>query len=41
MQEKKKFVRISWPVMVKYKTLEEPFTEVDARDQRRFKLYIN
>lgn len=27
MQEKRKFVRISWPVVVKYKTLEEPFTE--------------
>ncbi len=26
MQEKRKFVRIEWPVVVNYKTLEEPFT---------------
>ncbi|NQV04056.1 MAG: PilZ domain-containing protein [Candidatus Omnitrophica bacterium] len=29
MEEKRKFVRISWPVLVQYRTLEEPFT----RDQ--------
>lgn len=27
MQEKRKFVRIDWPVVVQYRTLEEPFTE--------------
>lgn len=27
MQEKRRFVRIQWPVIVLYTTLEEPFTE--------------
>lgn len=27
MEEKRKFVRIEWPVVVQYKTLEEPFTK--------------
>ncbi|MBU4311745.1 MAG: PilZ domain-containing protein [Candidatus Omnitrophica bacterium] len=27
MQEKRKFVRIEWPVVVHYKTLVEPFTK--------------
>lgn len=27
MEEKRRFVRIEWPVVVQYKTLEEPFTE--------------
>ena len=27
MQEKRKFVRIQWPVIVLYTTLEEPFTK--------------
>ena len=26
MQEKRKFVRIDWPVLVQYKTLEDPLT---------------
>lgn len=27
MQEKRKFVRIQWPIVVQYKTLEEPYTK--------------
>ena len=27
MEEKRKFVRIEWPVVVEYKTLEEPYTQ--------------
>lgn len=27
MQEKRRFVRIEWPIVVQYKTLEEPFTK--------------
>ncbi|MBU1121262.1 MAG: PilZ domain-containing protein [Candidatus Omnitrophica bacterium] len=27
MEETRKFVRIDWPVLVQYKTLEEPFTK--------------
>ncbi len=27
MEEKRRFVRIDWPVIVKYKTLDEPRTE--------------
>ena len=27
MEEKRKFVRIDWPVIVEYKTLDEPFTQ--------------
>jgi len=27
MQEKRKFVRIDWPIVVQYKALEEPCTE--------------
>ncbi len=27
MKEKRRFVRIEWPVVVQYKTLEEPFTQ--------------
>ena len=27
MEEKRNFVRIKWPVIVQYKTTEEPYTE--------------
>lgn len=27
MQENRKFVRIQWPIVVQYKTLEEPYTK--------------
>jgi len=27
MQEKRRFVRIQWPIIVQYKTLEEPYTK--------------
>ena len=27
MQEKRNFVRIEWPVIIQYKTLEEPYTK--------------
>ena len=27
MEEKRRFVRIEWPIIVQYKTLEEPFTK--------------
>ena len=27
MEEKRRFVRIAWPVLVHYRTLEEPFTK--------------
>ncbi|MFA5389204.1 MAG: PilZ domain-containing protein [Candidatus Omnitrophota bacterium] len=27
MEESRKFVRIEWPVVIKYKTLEEPLTQ--------------
>lgn len=27
MQEKRKFVRVQWPIVVQYKTLEEPYTK--------------
>ena len=27
MEEKRKFVRIEWPVVVQYKTIEEPYTD--------------
>jgi c-di-GMP-binding flagellar brake protein YcgR len=27
MEEKRRFVRIEWPVAVQYKTLEEPYTQ--------------
>ncbi|MBU1061416.1 MAG: PilZ domain-containing protein [Candidatus Omnitrophica bacterium] len=31
MQEKRNFVRIEWPVIIQYKTLEEPYTEDHIR----------
>ena len=31
MQEKRSFVRIDWPVIIRYKTLEEPYTEDHIR----------
>lgn len=27
MEEKRKYVRIEWPVVVQYKTIEEPYTQ--------------
>jgi len=27
MEETRKFVRIEWPVIIKYKTIEEPYTQ--------------
>ncbi len=27
MEEKRRFVRVDWPIVVKYKTIEEPYTE--------------
>jgi len=37
MEERRKFVRVEWPIVVQYKTLEEPYTQDQSfgRDSKR------